>query len=44
MAHPLTVLSMIGVNLAAAFNRDGQRKDILNAGFEKLFQFNTTVL
>ncbi|MEA2773703.1 MAG: hypothetical protein QOD93_6665, partial [Acetobacteraceae bacterium] len=40
----LTVLSMIGVNPAAAFNRDWQREDILNAGFEKLFRFNMTVL
>ncbi|MEH2474549.1 hypothetical protein V1281_004268 [Nitrobacteraceae bacterium AZCC 2161] len=29
MAPPLTVLSMIGVNAAAAFNRDRQREDIL---------------
>jgi hypothetical protein len=31
-----TVLSMIGANPAAAFNRAGQREGILNAGFEKL--------
>jgi hypothetical protein len=43
-AHPLTVLSMIGVNRAAAFNRDRQRDDILNAGFETLFELNTTAL
>jgi hypothetical protein len=35
---------MIGVNPAAAFNRDRQREDILNAGFEKLFELNTTAL
>jgi hypothetical protein len=35
---------MIGVNPAAAFNRDWPRKDILSAGFEKLFKFNTTAL
>jgi hypothetical protein len=35
---------MIGVNPAAAFNRDWQRQDILNAGFEKLFELNTTAL
>jgi hypothetical protein len=37
-------LSTIGVNPAAAFNRDWQRQDILNAGFEKLFELNTTAL
>jgi catalase len=35
---------MIGVNPAAAFNRGRQREDILNAGFEKLFELNTTAL
>jgi hypothetical protein len=35
---------MIGVNRAAAFNRDWQREDILNARFEKLFELNTTAL
>jgi hypothetical protein len=40
----LTVLSMIGVNRAVAFNRDWQREDRLNAGFEKLFKLNTTAL
>lgn len=40
MAHPLTVLSMIGVNPAAAFNRDWEREHILNAGFETLFELN----
>jgi hypothetical protein len=42
--HPLIVLSMIGVNPAAAFNRDWRREDMLNAGFEKLFELNTTAL
>jgi hypothetical protein len=40
----LTVLSMIGVNPAAAFNRDWQREDILNADLEKLFELNTRAL
>jgi hypothetical protein len=35
---------MIGVNPAAAFNRDWQREGILNARFEKLFDLNTTGL
>jgi hypothetical protein len=35
---------MICVNPAAAFNRDWQREDILNAGFEKLFDLSTTAL
>jgi hypothetical protein len=40
----LTVLSTIGINPAAAFNRVWQREDILNARFEKLFELNTTAL
>jgi hypothetical protein len=43
-AHPLTVLSTIGVNPAAAFNRAWQREGILNARFEKLLELNTTAL
>jgi hypothetical protein len=45
-AYPtmLTVFSMIGLNPAAAFNRDWQRKGILNARFEMLFELNTTAL
>ena len=43
-AHPLTVLSMIGVNPAGAFNRDRQREDRLNVGFERLFRLNMTAL
>jgi hypothetical protein len=39
-----TVFSMIGVNPAAAFNREWQREGILNARFEKLFDLNTTAL
>jgi hypothetical protein len=35
---------MIGVNSAAAFNRDWQREGISNARFEKLFELNTTAL
>jgi len=37
VARQPTVFSMIGVNRAAAFNRDWQREDILNVRFEKLF-------
>jgi hypothetical protein len=40
----LTVFSTIGVNSAAAFNRDWQREGILNARFEKLLELNTTAL
>jgi hypothetical protein len=36
--------SMIGVNSAAAFNRDWQREGILNARFEKLLDLNTAAL
>jgi hypothetical protein len=39
-----TVFSTIGVDPAAAFNRDWQREGILNARFEKLFEFSTTAL
>jgi hypothetical protein len=35
---------MIGVNSAAAFNRDWQREGILNARFEKLLDLNTAAL
>jgi hypothetical protein len=35
---------MIGVNPAAAFNRDWQREGILNARFEKLFDLNAAAL
>jgi hypothetical protein len=35
---------MIGVNPATAFNRDWQREGILTAGFEKLFELDTTAL
>jgi hypothetical protein len=40
----LTVLSTFGIDPAAAFNRDWQQEDILNAGFEKLFELNRTPL
>ena len=35
---------MIGVNPAAAFNRDWQREGILHARVEKLREFNTAAL